>query len=179
MSYAGDWPHWRGPLDLGIAEAGPTPPTQFSDQEKIVWKTTIPGRGHSSPTVIGNKVVLTTADLDRQTQSVLCFDRRTGKPLWTTLVNRGGLPEKIHSKNTHATPTVACDGRRLFVAFHNHDSAQLTALDLSGKILWKKLGPYVPDRYKFGYAPSPLSYDDLVILAAEYEEGYLVALRKK
>ncbi|MCC9607178.1 PQQ-binding-like beta-propeller repeat protein [Blastopirellula sp. JC732] len=176
---AGDWLHWRGPQDLGIAEPGQNPPAEFSDSENVVWKTAVPGRGHSSPTIIGDKVILTTADKEKQTQSVLCFDRKTGKELWATVVNSGGLPREIHSKNTHASPTVACDGKELFAVFNNNDSVQLAALDLNGKLLWKKQGPFLPEQYKFGYAPSPLLYDNLVILAAEYEKGYIVALNKK
>ncbi|TWT32855.1 PQQ-binding-like beta-propeller repeat protein [Blastopirellula retiformator] len=179
MLPAGDWPHWRGPNDLGAAEPGQSPPAEFSDTQNVLWKTPVPGRGHSSPTIIGDKVFLTTADVAAQTQSVLCFDRQTGKPVWSTIVNTGGLPREIHSHNTHATPTVACDAQQLFVVFNNHESAQLAALDLNGKILWKKQGPFSPEQYKFGYGPSPLLYDDLVIVAAEYEKGYIVALNKK
>ncbi|EAQ80416.1 outer membrane protein assembly factor BamB family protein [Blastopirellula marina] len=179
MLQAGDWLHWRGPHDLGIAEPGQSPPTKFSDSENVVWKTSVPGRGHSSPILVGDKVVLTTADKEKQTQSVLCFDRKTGKSLWTTVVNTGGLPPEIHSKNTHASPTVACDGKQLFALFNNNNSVQLAALDLNGKLLWKKQGPFTPQQFKFGFGPSPLLYGDLVILAAEYEQGYIIALRKK
>ncbi|PQO40035.1 PQQ-binding-like beta-propeller repeat protein [Blastopirellula marina] len=179
LTYAGDWPHWRGPSDLAIAEAGPAPPAEFSPSDNVVWKTPVPGRGHSSPIIVGDKVILTTADKRQQTQSVLCFNRETGKPVWTTVVNTGGLPAEIHAKNTHASPTAACDGKNLYVVFNNNDSVQVAALTLDGEILWKKQGPFKPQQFKFGYGPSPLLYDDLVIVAAEYEQGYLVALNKK
>ena len=57
-----DWPGWRGPTRDGHAAAGQTPPVKWSETEKVVWRTAIRGRGHSSPTVVGNRSYLTTAD---------------------------------------------------------------------------------------------------------------------
>src|SRR5206468_715587 len=83
-----DWPWWRGPTRNGFAPAKATPPTKFSDSENVIWKTPIPGRGHSSPTVVGNYIFLTTADEKQQLQSVLAFDRTTGKQLWKTDISQ-------------------------------------------------------------------------------------------
>jgi len=163
-----DWPWWRGPHSNGVAAEGQSPPTEWDATKNVVWKAPVPGRGHSSPIVVGQRVLLTTAEGD--TQSVVCFDRNSGRQLWTTEVNRGGLPKEIHGKNTHASPTLACDGQRLFAVFNNHDRAQLTALDLDGKRLWQiDAAPFRPDRYKYGYAPSPLVYKNTVIVAADYD----------
>ena len=74
-----DWPWWRGLERNGIAAPGQNPPTEWNATKNGVWSTPIPGRGHSSPTVVGDQVVLATADESAGTQSVLCFDRRTGK----------------------------------------------------------------------------------------------------
>ena len=72
---SGDWPWWRGPNHNGIADSGQQPPTSWSETENVIWKTPIPGRGHSSPIVVGSMVVLATADEKTQTQSVVAFDR--------------------------------------------------------------------------------------------------------
>ncbi len=172
-----DWPWWRGPSRNGIAADEAAPPTKFSDRENVVWKTKIPGRGHSSPIVVGSRIYLTTADDAKQTQSVVAFDRTSGKQLWQQEVSRGGFPGSIHSKNTHATPTVACDGERLFVTFVHHESVQATALDLDGKQLWQiTAGLFNPQRYEYGYAPSPVIYRGTVIVAAEYDgDSFLAA----
>jgi len=141
----------------------------------------VPGRGNPSPTVVGNRVVLTTADEQRKIQSVVAFDRTTGKQLWNTVISTGGFPPKIHSRNTHATGTVASDGERLFVTFFHDDAIELTALTLAGKILWQKpVGSFMPRLYQYGYAPSPTIYDTLVIVAADYEGGgHLTAFDRK
>lgn len=175
----GDWPAWRGPNHNGIAE-GKAPPTEWSDRKNVVWKTPVPGRGHSSPTVFGNQIFLATANESDQTQSVVCFDRDTGKPQWQTVVGRGGFP-KIHNKNTHATQTVACDGERLFITFFNNDSIQLTTLGLDGKQQWQKVcAPFRPKAYLYGYAASPLIYKANVIVVGDCDTGsFLTAYDRK
>ncbi len=174
--HAGDWHAWRGPSGNAVAD-GPAPPTSFGPNKNVIWKADVPGRGHSSPIIVGNRVILTTADDRAQVQSVVAFDRATGKQLWKTDVNRGGFPSKIHKKNTHASPTPASDGKRVFAVFNNHDSVQLTALSLDGEQLWQvKAGAYRPSKYQFGYAPSPLLHDGKIIVAAETEnDSYLAA----
>lgn len=180
VTFGGDWPAWRGPGGNNVAEPGQNLPARFSPTENIIWKAVVPGRGHSSPIVVGSQVLLTTADEQRETQSVLAWDRLTGTLLWKSEVNAGGFPKQIHKKNTHASPTLACDGERLFAVFNNHDVAQLTALSLDGRILWQvSAGPFAPVKYQFGFAPSPLVYKSLVIVASEFEDGFLAAFDKQ
>lgn len=180
LSAETDWPWWRGPSRSGIAPSSAAPPITWSETENIVWKTPVPGRGHSSPTVIGNRVYLETADERAQVQSVLAFDRSTGKQVWKTDISRGGFP-RTHPKNSHATPTIAGDGERLFAAFHHHDRLQAVALDAEGKIVWNRsLGEFHPTRFEYGYAPSPVVYRDSVIIAAEYDgDSFIAALRRE
>jgi len=172
-----DWLWWRGPNSNGVAAEGESPPTEWNETKNVVWKVPVPGRGHSSPIAVGDRVILSTADERAQIQSVVCFDRSTGRQLWKTDVSQGGFPAQIHKKNTHASPTVVSDGERLFAAFNNRDSVLLTALTLDGEQAWQiTAGPYLPRKYKFGYAPSPLVYKNTVIVASEYEDpGYLAA----
>jgi len=179
-SEAADWPTWRGPNLNGIAAAGQTPPVAWSESKNVVWKTAIPGRGHSSPTIIGNQIFLTTADEQFQSQGVIAFDRKTGKQLWMAPISKGGFPE-THRKNTHATPSVASDGERLFVSFHHHGSIQVSALSFEGQGLWQEtIGKYDPQQYKYGYAASPMLYKSSVLIAADYEGGgWLAALDGK
>src|SRR2546428_1771656 len=77
LSAERDWPWWRGPSRNGIA-AEQTVPTKFGDSENVVWKTPVPGRGHSSPIIVGDRIFLETADEQQKSQSVVAFDRRTG-----------------------------------------------------------------------------------------------------
>ena len=175
-----DWPWWRGPSRNGIAAETPVP-TTLGEQQNLRWKTPVPGRGHSSPTVVGNRVFLTTADEQQKIHYVLAFDRTTGRQLWQTEVNRGAFPAKNHVKNTEATPTVACDGERVFASFYHHDQVEVVSLDLNGKLLWKKTAGYFRPRiFEYGYAPSPLIYRSSVIISGEFDgESFLVAFERR
>ena len=175
---ADDWLTWRGPNGNGIAAAGQSVPAEWSEDKNVIWKVKVPGRGHSSPIVVGDLILLTTADETAQTQSVLAFDRASGALKWSTIVNSGGLPKKIHKKNTHASPSVACNGKQLFATFYNNGGIQLAALSLEGKLLWQKHINSYSSKYPYGYAPSPAVYKDTVIVSVEFEaSGALAAFK--
>lgn len=175
LSATSDWPWWRGPQRNGLASG--TAPVEFGDDKNVVWKTPVPGRGHASPTVVKDRVYLSTADEKDQIHGIVWFDRATGKQLGQVELSRGGFPARNHAKNTEATPTVVSDGERLFVTYYHHEQIELFALDLNGKTLWKKsAGKFNPKLYQYGYAPSPLIYRGTVIVSGEYEWGsFLVA----
>lgn len=171
-----DWRVWRGPNANGVAAAGETPVIKWTESQNIRWKVPVPGRGHSSPIVVNDRVLLSTADEKKQIQSVLCFDRASGRQLWKTDVSQGKFAPKIHQKNTHASPTLASNGESVFVVFPQFDRVQLTALDLDGNQRWQiKAGGYLPIAYQFGYAPSPLLYQGKVIITSEYEKNGFIA----
>lgn len=173
-----DWTVWRGPNGDGKALAVPGLPIQWSETENVVWKAPVPGRGHSSPIVVGQRVFLTTADEDKQQQSVLAFDRETGvQNGWKTDVHTGGFC-RMHAKNSQASATLACDTERLFAVFLNSDALWMTALDLEGKILWQtKLGPFQSEH---GYGSSPVLWGNLVIACGDnIANAYLVAVDRE
>jgi outer membrane protein assembly factor BamB len=167
-----DWPWWRGPNGNGVAATNQKPPVKWSDSENILWKVALPGRGHASPTIMGDQVFIPTADHAKGEQIVLCFDRNTGKLNWKTTVHRGGLM-KGNRKASQASPTIACDGQRLFVNFLNKGAAHTTALTREGKIIWQqKICKYIVHQ---GLGSSPLPYKHLVIVSADNKSGGAIA----
>ena len=134
---ATDWPWWRGPQRNGIASSDQKPPLKWNETEGVLWKASIPGRGHGSPTVVGDRVFLATAEHDREVQSVICFDRNTGKVLWQTEVHKGGFDTKGNAKSSLASSTVACDGEKVYINFLNSAAIYTTALSLDGKQIWQ------------------------------------------
>lgn len=170
-AHSGDWKQWRGPLGNNTAEAGQEVPLEWADGKNTIWKTAIPGRGHSSPIVFSDLVVVCTADEATQTQAVAAFNRSTGKPKWLTPISQGGFPT-THPKNTHASSTAATDGERIYVVFNHHEKIEAAALSLSGKVLWKiDAGRFRPQAYEYGYAASPTIYGQTLIISADCDTG--------
>ncbi|TWT80882.1 outer membrane biogenesis protein BamB [Planctomycetes bacterium CA13] len=169
---AQDWPQWRGPAGDNHADPNIDVPLRWdiTTGENILWKTKIPGYGHSTPIVVNESIFLTTADEIEGTQSVLKLDRQDGRLRDQWVMHRGTLPERIHSKNSHASPSPAFDGERIFVSFHTDDAIWLTALATDGRQQWrKKVSEFKPERFQFGYGASPIVEGNLVIVAAEYD----------
>ena len=168
-----DWPWWRGPSGDGVAAPDQAPPLKWSATENVLWKTQVPGRGHASPTLCGNRIFLATADETREVQSVLCFDRRTGRELWKVDVHTGGMDHKGHKKSSQASATVACDGERVFANFLHDGAIYTTALDLEGKQVWQtRVSDFVTHQ---GFGASPVIYQSLVLVATDNKAGGVVA----
>jgi outer membrane protein assembly factor BamB len=143
----------------------------------VVWKSLIPGRGHSSPIIHDQQVFLTTADEPERTQSVLCYDKQTGKLLWSVPVHRGGFMP-MHAKNSQASATPACDGERLYCAFLHQGALWVTAIDLKGNLVWQtEAGPFLSEH---GYGSSPALYQSLVLVLGDNQGiSFLTALHRK
>jgi outer membrane protein assembly factor BamB len=169
----GDWPWWRGPARNNHA-VGPSPPTKWSDTENVIWKVDIPGRGHATPILWGERVFIATADDIDETQSLLCLSRADGSLLWNKQIHHGEFISS-HDKGSHASCTPACDGERVICVFAIDDAVWASALDLAGNLQWQeKVGPFLS---KHGYGTSPVIYKSLVIMAVDHDgEGYVSAL---
>ena len=166
-----DWPWWRGPRHDG-SSGDHDLTTEWSPEKNVHWVADVPGRGHSSPCVAGNRVFLTTADDDAQQQKILCFDRDSGDALWENLAHAGGFMAS-HKKNSHASATLACDGQRVFALFLNDGGLWATAVDLDGNLLWqKRAGPFGAEH---GYGSSPVIFQSLLIVLGDNMSGSFIA----
>ncbi|MDF1741178.1 MAG: PQQ-binding-like beta-propeller repeat protein [Verrucomicrobiales bacterium] len=167
---ADDWPWWRGPDRNGVASPTQDPPLTFGGEENVVWSVEIPGRSHGSAIVVGKKVILAAADEEHDTQSLLCFDRDSGKAIWSSLIHEGGQTQKSNKKASWASSTPASDGEGVFINFVNGDAAWTTAVRLEdGKQLWqKKICDY---QIHQGYGSSPAIHEHLVIVSADNKLG--------
>jgi hypothetical protein len=133
----------------------------------------LPGRGHASPTVVGDRIFLATADEMRESRSVLCHDRDTGREIWKVDVHTGGSDRRGHQKSSQASATIACDGERVFVNFLHEGAMVTTALDLEGTQLWQtRVCDFVTHQ---GFGSSPAVYESLVVVSADNKAGGLVA----
>jgi outer membrane protein assembly factor BamB len=165
-----DWPQFRGANAAGLARGEPPTTWNVETGENILWKTPIPGLGHSSPVIWGNRLFITTAvnerkaaslkvglygdpdsaeDSDTQQWKVICLDKVTGAILWERVAHEGIPRLKRHAKATHANCTVATDGTSV-VAFFGSEG--LYCYDMTGQLRWQKdFGPL---------RTSPVIYND-------------------
>jgi outer membrane protein assembly factor BamB len=172
---AEEWPGWRGPRGDGISiETGI--PLHWSATENITWKTALPGIGHSSPIVCGDRIFVTTCleqDLQRQ---LLCLDRRSGKLLWQRTVLVSKLEPK-HKLNSYASSTPVTDGKHVWVTFHQQPELVAACYDFDGKLVWRRS----PGQFYsvHGFCSSPVLYKALLIINGDQDaRAYIVALDK-
>lgn len=173
-----DWPQWRGPEVNNHAPASATPVTEWSAEKNVRWKTPIPGRGHSTPIVVGRQIYLTTGDKEKGTQSLLSIDRATGKILWEKIIHKGGFPAQLHRENSPASQTAQWDGKNIIVVFENDKKIKVTAVSPQGEIIWSKVaGDYLPS-YQFGYGSTPVLHKgSLIIVIGTKESGTITSLK--
>jgi outer membrane protein assembly factor BamB len=173
---AGEWPGWRGPRGDGIADESEVP-IKWSKTENVAWKVAIPGKGHSSPIVWGDRVFVTTC-LEKESKRVLlCLNRKNGKQLWERVVLTAKLEGK-HGLNSYASATPATDGKHVWVAFLQAPNVQMVCYDMDGKEAWRKSPGELHSKH--GFCSCPVLYKDMVILNCDQDgDGYLVALDKE
>lgn len=195
-----NWPGFRGYRAKGVAEGYPTPTTwNVETSEKIKWKTPIPGLGHSSPVIWGDRVFVTTAvggsgeselkvglygsgksakDDSVHRWLVYCIDKRTGKVMWKKTAHKGVPRVKRHMKASHANCTPATDGEHV-VAFFGSEG--LYCYDKKGRLRWKKdlgildAGPYNAPDLQWGFASSPVLHKGRVFVQCDTQGDSFVA----
>ncbi|VAX41492.1 hypothetical protein MNBD_PLANCTO02-18, partial [hydrothermal vent metagenome] len=131
---AADWRQFRGSLMNGIAEDSTLPISwNVKSGKNIAWKAELPGRGLSSPIVVGNQVIVTASSGFSQNRlHVLAFDTTTGKLNWKRQFWATGRTQ-CHIKTCVAAPTPASDGKLVFATFSSND---VVCLDLKGNLKW-------------------------------------------
>lgn len=176
---AEEWLEFRGPTGQGhsIEKALPI---EWSPTEHVLWKTNIPGVGWSSPIVVGNKVYVTTAvspESERapdQSLRLVCLNLESGDILWNKELfhQTKETAQRIHKKNSHASPTPISDGKVIYVHFGTHGTA---CVSLDGNLIWKT--NELKYQMQHGNGGSPIIVDDkLVIICDGRASNFIVAL---
>jgi outer membrane protein assembly factor BamB len=151
---------------------------QHWDVAKAAWKTAVPGIGHASPIVWGDRVFTVTAIPEKRDRMLLSFDRATGKFLWQQVVAHGPL-QKINPQNSYASGTPATDGKRVYVNFRVGDEIVVAAHDfVDGRQLWLVR----PGTHKgeWGFSNEPVLFEDTVIVDGDSKgDSFLIALHRE
>jgi outer membrane protein assembly factor BamB len=170
---AENWPCWRGPRGDGTCIEQNVPANW--DPAGALWKTELPGKGHASAIVWGDRVCTATALANTRERILVCLDRATGKILWQQTVVQGPL-EKLNKENSYASGTPATDGQRVFATFRVGDDIVVAAHELAtGKQLWLvRPGTHSGE---WGFSNEPVLYQDKVIVDGDSKgDSFLVAL---
>jgi outer membrane protein assembly factor BamB len=186
---AGDWTRFRGPNGSGISEE--TAPTEWGPEKNIKWAIDLPGRGVSSPIVVGDRVFVTcysgygmsrddVGEIAELKRHLVCVDRNSGEVRWTQTVG-AALPEDPYSgagvpAHGYASHTPVSDGERVYVFF---GKSGVFAFDLEGNRLWQASVGTESGAMRWGSAASPIVYGDTVIVNASDESEAMVALDKQ
>jgi outer membrane protein assembly factor BamB len=190
-----DWRQWRGPFNTGMAVGDA--PLRWSDASGVTWRIPIPGRGHSTPVIVGDRLFLTTAIPTGRGQAssgrlrgggggadaglehrfvVMALDRSSGKTLWEHTPVVATPHEGYHRVyGSFASNSPVTDGERLYAFF---GSRGLYAYSLDGRLLWQKdFGVKLRMDNAFGEGTAPTLHDGRLILHFDHlDGGFLVML---
>lgn len=197
VACAENWPQWRGPRLDGTSQD--TGFVTTVTPENVKWKAELPGSGHASPIVWGDRVFTVAAVQETEERLLLCLDRKDGSLLWKTTVITSPM-EAVHRLNSHASSTPATDGERVFTAFLDQaetsetrkindgrvipkgevakSTVVISAHDFSGKLLWQVRPGLFSSKH--GFCSSPILHKDKVIVNLDHDgDGYMVALSRE
>jgi len=176
-----DWWRFRGPTGQGRGE-GVGLPLSWGPNENVVWKTSLPGPGGSSPVVFGDHIFLTCfsgyavpgaggGDLESLERHVLCIDRADGRILWKKDIP-AAQPEQVRVRDHgYASSTPLVDADRVYVFLGR---SGVRAFRHDGEPVWQaEVGN---GTHEWGSAASPVLHGNLVIVNAAVESESLVAL---
>ena len=195
-----EWPSFRGYSANGIAEGYRVPiKWDIEQSENILWKTYIPGLGHSSPIVWGNRIFVTTAVKDKGGSSlkvglygdvksvkeenifnwyVYCIDRKNGNILWERLSYTGKPKVKRHPKASHSSSTPCTDGNYI-VAFFGSEG--MYCYDMEGNLIWEKdlgeldWGFFRSPSAQWGGGSSPVIHQQIVFIQCDVQKNSFIA----
>ena len=196
---AQEWPSFRGPEAKGVADGQDLPADwDVKSGRNVRWKADVPGVGHSSPIVWGDRLFVTTAvpaeepklvlgdkggidlaaDKPPISWRLLCFDAKDGKRLWEREAFAGAPRAARHVKSSQANATPVTDGKTVVALF---GSGTLAAYDVDGTPRWSvdlgKLDPGLLDdpSSEWGHGSSPVIYESLAIVQVDKHKGSFLA----
>jgi outer membrane protein assembly factor BamB len=189
------WPQWRGPDGNGVAPHG-DPPVAWSETSNLRYKVAIPGQGHASPVVWGDRIYLLTAvDAEeppvRRAEAageaprgvapdrdlrfvVVALDRATGRVDWERTAIRARPHEGTHTDGSWAAASALTDGARVWAFF---GSRGIYCYDRDGSLLWRRDLGDMETRLGFGEGASPALAGDTLVVNWDHEgASFIVAL---
>lgn len=184
---AGDWPRFRGPNGDGVSTEGPIP-AKWDLATNLKWKADLPGKGSSSPIVLGDRIFVTCysgygeaagGDAAQLARHLICVDKPSGKILWTKTVKNSVEEDRYQgfiTEHGYASGTPVTDGERVYAFF---GKSGVFAYDLEGNELWNAGVGTSSSNRRWGSAASLIVHGDSVIVNASEESRSIRSLDRK
>lgn len=175
VARADDWPQFRGVNGSGVSLATDPLPTEFSLENKLLWKAEL-GDGIGSAVIVGGRV-FNVAMQGEDNFVVFCHEGGTGKELWKKQLPAGEL-YRITPPNSHASSTPVADAERVYAYF---STIGIVAFDAkTGDEIWRRKLPKPAYLMDWGAGASPILHDGKVIFAQDDDlASYVLALDAK
>ena len=204
--YEKNWPQWRGPLASGVSPYGKAP-VKWNENKNIKWKIEIPGKGHATPIIWGNKIfVLTAIKTDKKIEpqkkvpaqptqgqgrgrsmsttpehvhkfAIFAINRFDGSIIWQHTAREELPHEGVHSTGNYASNSPVTDGEHIYAYF---GSRGLYCYDMQGKLIWDKDFGEMKTKMGWGEGSSPALYKDTIVVTWDHEgQSFIIALDKK
>jgi outer membrane protein assembly factor BamB len=171
---AADWPQFRGPSSTAVA-----PHAELPAQPKIDWSIPLPGRGLSSPIIVGDRLYVTCSSGARQERlHLLCLSTTSGAPVWERQLRATGRTMS-HPKTSIAACTPCSHDGRVFAIWSSNDVA---AFDVDGNLLWVRglTADYPNASNSLGMASSPIVIGETLVVVIENDsESYSLGIDVK
>jgi len=169
-----EWTRFRGPDGTGIGK-GESIAVSFT-QADYLWKVKLPGPGHSSPVLWGDRIFLTCTHDARKQREIVCIDAKSGKRLWST--EMAFTPYRHNRQNSFAASTPAVDAERVYANWISGGTFVALALDHAGNTLWRReMGKF---KARHGAGASPIALGGLMIVGNDNAQtSFLAALNGK
>ncbi len=127
--------------------------------------------GHSSPSVWGDRVFLTSFDTATKKLELICVSAKTGTILWRHIAPAPQI-EETHVVCNPATASPAVDQERVYAYFSSYG---VMAFNHDGEPQWT--APIAMPKTHHGSGASPVLAGDLLIVNHDaMQGGYLLAL---
>jgi outer membrane protein assembly factor BamB len=194
------WSQYRGYYSNGTLDNANLPEKWgVTQNENIKWKKEIPGLGLSSPVIWGDKLFITTAISDKDSEGlktgiygdigsvnddsehewkVICINKQDGQTIWERTSCTGIPEQKRHPKSSHANSSVATDGKHV-VAFFGSEG--IYCYDMDGELLWEKDFGLLRSVFfrvesaEWEFASSPIIHEGVVIVQCDVMENSFLA----
>ena len=170
-----EWRQFRGSDGTGVATFS-TVPTHLDRAKHVAWNSPLPGRGLSSPVIVGDRVYVTCASgANKDRLHIRCHSTATGELIWERQFWATGRTN-CHEKTSVAASTPASDGERIYALFSSND---VICLDLDGRLQWLRglTSDYPNASNSLGMASSPIVVSETLIVQCENDsDSFAVGL---